>query len=873
MQPALPAPRRSKRTPSLAAALAVLLLCAGALGWSCDQRRIPIRVDVRTTSFGIPHIKARNFASLGYGIGYAYASDNLCILAREIVTALGQEAEFFGDSSGNVRRSILFSHLSREENLRRLFEAQPEDFQDAVRGYAAGYNRWLEETGVENLPAACAGQPWVRPIDHLDLSAVYVKGNTRASLSPLNAAIVAAAPPLTASANAADTGALDMDEMPERVEFPDIDGELNINRNFNGGSNAYGLGREVTTNGRGMLLGNPHEPWTGIQRFYQAHLEIPGTYNAMGVTQIALPVIVIGFNDSVAWSHTISTAKRFTVHELALDPADPLAYTVVDENGVETRYEIEEIPVEYDVLGETEPRTHTLYRSHYGFMFSARALSSIAPAWGADITAFGGPGSVAYTIQDVNEPNTRAVSQWFEMGRSHSVGEMRDSLETILGLPFVNTIAADKHGDALYADIGTVPNVSEEKLAACGGSLVAQILTQNGLITLDGARAECDWGNDPGTPQPGVLGPANLPSLIRGDYVTNSNDSYWLSNPNEPLEGFSPLLRRDTFNERSPRILRTRMGLIQIRDRLDGNDGLEGNDFDLERLQEVFYSNRNYSAEIELDAILDLCDSGFPPIAAWPTSDGGSVDATMACDILADWNRRDDIESVGVPIWRQFFGRLGRQVEKFSIAFDPAEPIDTPRQLTLNAEVAFAFGDAIQELQALGIPLDAPLGEIQYVTDDGQPRAADDSNVIPAHGGSGQNGVFNVASTRFGPDGYTPITGGPTYMQTVTWDDYGDVVAEAILGFSQSNDPENPNFADQTRRYSTKEFIPLPFKERDIRRDLVSRVRLRDRLIVERPMADDPGDDPDDPEEPEDPPHEHPPLPPFLRFLFGLFDD
>ena len=868
-------PRQSSGSLPIAAVVAFSMLMPGLLGFGFPlieedkgdkgKRGLFIYADVRTTEFGIPHIKGKNFASMGYGLGYAYARDNLCILAREIVTARGEEAQYFGDDPGFVQRSILFSHLSREENLRRSFAAQPREIQDAIHGYAAGYNRWIAETGLENLPAACAGEPWVRKITFLDLAAVHLKGSTRASLSPLAGAIVTAAPPAPAppapgapptlsgsggsgsgsaaapppTAQAAGSfsepayRAFEAIDLPQRIEFPDFDEVLNINRNFGGGSNAYGLGSEATRNGRGMLLGNPHEPWSGIQRFYQAHLEVPGRYNVMGVSQIALPVIVIGFNDSVAWSHTISTAKRFTVHELSLDPSDPLAYFVTNEAGERERYEIETIPVEYSVLGEASPRTHFLYRSHLGFMLNAKAFSGLAPNWGDSIIFFGGPFSVAYTIQDVNEANTRGTEQWLDLGRSRSVEEMKTSLETVLGIPFVNTIAADKHGKALYADIGTVPNVSEEKLLACRGSQVARLFTNSGLVTLDGSRSECDWATDPTAPQSGVLGADDLPSLIRRDYVTNSNDSYWLSNPEAPLEGFSPLLRRDTFNEQSPRLLRTRMGLIQVRERLAGTDGLRGNTFNLKRLQQVFYSNRNYSSELELDAMLDLCDSGDPAIDAWPTSSGGTVDATQACDLLADWNRRDDIESVGVPIWRQFFARLGRQVDKFSVPFDVAEPIDTPRTLTLNDRVIEAFGDAIEELEGLGLPLDSPLGELQYVTSDGEPRADDDSNVIPMHGGSGQNGVFNVATSRISSEGYTPITNGPTYMQTVTWNRRGKLIAEAILGFSQSDDPENPHYSDQTQRYSEKDFIRLPFTRGQIRRKTIARDRLFDFIEVD----------------------------------------
>ena len=33
----------------------------------------------------------------------------------------------------------------------------------------AGYNRYLKDTGVANLPAPCKGAAWVRPIDDVDM--------------------------------------------------------------------------------------------------------------------------------------------------------------------------------------------------------------------------------------------------------------------------------------------------------------------------------------------------------------------------------------------------------------------------------------------------------------------------------------------------------------------------------------------------------------------------------------------------------------------------------------------------------------------------------------------------------------------------------
>ena len=48
--------------------------------------------------------------------------------------------------------------------------------------------------------------------------------------------------------------------------------------------------------------------------------------NAIGSSLMGFPAINIGHNRHVAWSHTVSTAQRFTLFELELDPSDPTSY-------------------------------------------------------------------------------------------------------------------------------------------------------------------------------------------------------------------------------------------------------------------------------------------------------------------------------------------------------------------------------------------------------------------------------------------------------------------------------------------------------------------------------------------------------------------
>lgn len=62
------------------------------------------------------------------------------------------------------------------------------------------------------------------------------------------------------------------------------------------GSNAWAFGREATGTGAAMLLGNPHFPWAGVNRFWQVHLTMPGSLDVMGAAIGTSAGFVIGLN-------------------------------------------------------------------------------------------------------------------------------------------------------------------------------------------------------------------------------------------------------------------------------------------------------------------------------------------------------------------------------------------------------------------------------------------------------------------------------------------------------------------------------------------------------------------------------------------------
>ena len=61
-----------------------------------------LSADVTWTTYGVPHVKADNLESMAYGVGYAFARDNLCVLADQIVKYNSERAKFFGPDFDHV---------------------------------------------------------------------------------------------------------------------------------------------------------------------------------------------------------------------------------------------------------------------------------------------------------------------------------------------------------------------------------------------------------------------------------------------------------------------------------------------------------------------------------------------------------------------------------------------------------------------------------------------------------------------------------------------------------------------------------------------------------------------------------------------------
>lgn len=141
---------------------------------SASDTSAPTSADIRRTSFGVPHIRADNERGLGYGIGYAYAQDNLCLLANEITTVNGERSRYFGpdqftvEARENLVSDLFFTWLNTPQAVAGFWQAQTPPVRELIEGYVAGFNRSLSERRAQGLPQQCQGD-WVRDITPSDL--------------------------------------------------------------------------------------------------------------------------------------------------------------------------------------------------------------------------------------------------------------------------------------------------------------------------------------------------------------------------------------------------------------------------------------------------------------------------------------------------------------------------------------------------------------------------------------------------------------------------------------------------------------------------------------------------------------------------------
>ncbi|MFH8516242.1 penicillin acylase family protein [Streptomyces gelaticus] len=752
---------------------------------------------IRYTEYGIPHIVAKDYANLGFGNGWAQAADQVCTLADGFVTLRGERSRYFGPDAApdgslssarkNLSSDLYFRKVRESRTVEKLLQApapagQSREVRELERGWAAGYNAWLAQNRITD--PSCRGAEWVRPVTALDVVTRGYALSVLGGQGRLIDSITAAQPP---------TGTAGAPAVPSPGDTADAARRLLSTQNADMGSNAVAFRGDTTANGRGLLLGNPHYPWQGGRRFWQSQQTIPGELNVAGGSLLGAPVVSIGHNADIAWSHTVATGVPLNLHQLTLDPADPTVYLV---DGRPERMTKRTVSVA--VPGGAVTRTQ--WSTRYGPVITSLGDGVPLP-WTS---------TTAYALNDPNAVNLRFSDAGLGLGRARSTAGIQAALRRTQGLPWVNTIAADASGHSFFSQSQVLPRITDELAARCSTPLGKATYPSSGLAVLDGSRSDCALGSDPDAVQPGIFGPGRMPTVEDAPYVENSNDSAWLTNADAPLTGYE----RVFGTVGTPRSMRTR-GAIEDVSAMAAKGRLT-----VARLQAQQFANRAPAGDLTAADLAAACAA--LPAGRAVGSDGGAVDVSAACEVLRRWDRKADTGSRGALLFDRFWRRATAavpQAELWKVPFSPADPVGTPNTLNVSAPgVTRALADTVAELRAAGIALDAPLGRHQWVERNGKR--------IPIGGGTESLGIWNKTEPVWdaAAGGYREVPAGSSYIQAVGWDGSKCPVARTLLTYSQSSNPHSPHYSDQTELYSGERWVTSRFCEKDILRSPALRV-------------------------------------------------
>lgn len=819
------------RTSLLVLGCGVLLGCNSS---SSSSNKTPTpstkyHVDITYTTHGVPHINARDYPSLGYGVGYVQAEENLCTLSEQIMKLNGEKARYLGAGETGPNSHVLsdmgYRLLDYPSQADSLYSELPETSQQLLQGFVDGFNRSLAERNTPaDYPSPCRGADWVKPITTTELLAYHLDLAGLASARNFIPAMATATPPTAAMAS---------------LSSVQLDGKK-VFTSEGIGSNGWGIGRERAEDADSLLLANPHFPWDGELRFFEQHLTIPGEIDVTGVAMIGMPAVLIGFNEHLGWTHTVSQSKRFTLYTLQLDPNDPTRYRYGDdEHGLPLYRDMTTHTVVVPVKqpdGSLLNVSKTLYKSHYGPVLN---LASLGLPWTT---------TQAVTFRDANAGNTRMLQHWLAMGKATNTEEFFQAFHDHQGIPWVNTVMISAEGTTSYLDGSQVPQLSPQaegywSMALNSPQLAPVWQDGAGSVVLDGSNPDHEWVDTGDAGAPGLVPFHKAPQQTREDYVFNANSSHWLTNLDEPLTGYSLMYGP----ENTIRSTRTRYNAQLISD--DSGNGLAGadNNFNLTELKSVLTHNGSLFGSDFKNALVQRCTDHNAI-----TIEGDVTDLSAACLALSGWDGAYNLDSTGAHLMREFLYefRVGSHRELhsdlFETPFDANHPATTPSGLKAidvtdvdNDPVLLALAKAAARLTDLGLALDARLEDVQYVI------KAEGQDPIAITGANSFEGVFNMAQSGASRStamfANVPIGDAlpNTLLRALDENDdgtatpayrinYGTSIvfalqyhnqqptAKMFLTYSQSHDPESEFFSDQTELYSQSQWRDVVFDVADI---------------------------------------------------------
>ncbi len=679
-----------------------------------NAEQLAEQVTIYRDGYGVPHIDAQNDAAAAFGFAYAQAEDFFWQIEDSYLQAVGRYAEVNGP------RSL---HVDLLNRAFRIAERSPGDFEQldpqtraVCNAFAAGLNHYLA-TNPETKPRLITqfeGWHMLAFQRHLFMDFLMTTKYIPHKY---------------------------MEDDPRKISSPV-------------GSNAWAISGERTASGNAMLMCNPHQPSFGYGQFYEAHIRSGDEYDFSGATFFGYPLLTIGHNQHLGWSHTVNRPDNIDFWLVKFDdPDNPDQYRLGDET-------------------LTAERWTSTVKVLKGSRFEEQEHTFRSTVQGPIIAQLNETDFLAMNIGNLMESNL--VGQHIKMVRAKNLDEFRDAMSS-LDLLFFNTIYADREGHVFFAYNGAIPKRKP-------GVDSSQ--------TLDGSNPDHLWQ--------GLHSFDELPQIVDPPtgWLQSCNSSPFTSTDvgNPLIDDFPPYMADDRNIDK----LRSKVSRMILR---------EVQDLTLDQLQELVFDTRMYwplSQLPHLQREYEELVERDPKLAER---------AAPYFEHLLDWDCRNSHDCTQSTLCEAWFSELYGSVYPPEMPLQQ-KYIDNPDQkfralVDAASKLRGTFGDwKVPWGDAHRMQRHPDVADFFLIPfDDKKPSVP--CAAVPGTMGAVFTNFYtpsiNIPFVKQVKKNYGVV--GTSYLATFEFTPDG-VRGATLTQFGASSDPDSPHFMDQTELMSQQKLKP-----------------------------------------------------------------
>jgi acyl-homoserine-lactone acylase len=199
------------------------------------------------------------------------------------------------------------------------------------------------------------------------------------------------------------------------------------------GSNGFAFNSRITTDSSVYLAINSHQPLEGPVAWYEAHLCSEEGWNILGALFPGSPVMLIGVNPYLGWTHTVNNPDKLDVYQLDINPANKLQYSI---DGNWKTLEEKKVKLKVKVAFFRIGVKKKIWNSIYG---------------PAVVTEKGTFALRTGALMDI-----RALEQWYHMNKAVNFHGFYNALK-MEAIPGYNIVYGDRYDTIFYLSNGKLP--------------------------------------------------------------------------------------------------------------------------------------------------------------------------------------------------------------------------------------------------------------------------------------------------------------------------------------------------------------------------------------------------------------------------------